>query len=204
MVMSSPDITVHGNPYQASFANNYAGDRLNGTFVKADQSYCSVCCNLSPGTAFHLLPRSDIDLNLNGLSGLENVIDAKANGSYDYDEAVPLWAGTSRIDWTSFTCTASLKDMIESAEKGCPSCAIVSIGIMKQMKWEHSEEAVNKEVDISFCRGDVLRIHLHDVVMEEVADEDDFHLCGFLEMPASRELIAGFEFYTLPGESPKC
>ena len=187
-VQALPDIVLTKPPFPGQSSSN----SLNG--IRQDLSFCSVCCNLFPGSAFSLTPRSDIAVHEH--TGIENAEAAKAAGVCAGDGLVPAWAGVSRVDFASWQFTARLQDVAEAADQGCSSCHILRQGIENICLDTFTSEEVYWEIEVVFCLGDVLRVALYCCEGEEETD-----IFGNASGPGERRHVTNLEFYTLPGKT---
>lgn len=185
--MSLPNIVIQGDPYPMDLTEDW---HLK---IPRHEAFCFACCNLSPATAYSLLPREGLLMNETN-TGTGNVQMAKARGLYDESEPIPVWAGASRLDYTSFHFTAFFPDLVERASQGCASCSALITGIVELSDGKVSRDAVSVEVDIVFCRGDVLRALIYTGDLDQSSD-----IFGASHRLDSRQLVQAIEFYTLPG-----
>lgn len=184
--MAIARVKLHGPPFPQGHTEKE---------IRKDPLRCHICCNLFPGSACSLFPRKDIFV-----SEYSGIINARASAALNQEreERVPQWAGTSRLDWSAWQFSARLIDVAQEAQKGCTSCFILRAGIEGLADDAVSFEDADLEMDIVFCRGNVMRLWVNRMSQ---ASEDDDNLFGALITEASKpeEQLIACEFYTLPG-----
>ncbi|KAF1950390.1 HET-domain-containing protein [Byssothecium circinans] len=167
-------------------------------------SFCPICCNLSPLTIHHLIPRSDIICDTN--RGVLNVALAKKNNLYDFNEDVPSWAGRTRFDYCSFRFLAALGELVRSGETGCATCGVLSEGVGRVCDGVGRGDREEVEVSVEFCRGDVVNVEVYRVLGGEEGDDvDDLDVDIFGDVLPGvkvREWCGDVDFYTLRGPWP--
>ena len=91
--MSSPDIVLCGPPFPVENTRSVWS-------IPNDPSFCETCCNLSPGSAYSLMPRPDIFVHETEIGVV--LQKAKSLEPHYSINPIPDWAGSSRVDLTSW------------------------------------------------------------------------------------------------------
>lgn len=187
--MSSPDLILHQPPFPVHNAKD------SHYTIPKDPLLCSICCNLSPHSAFALIPR--LDIIVHDARSLENLRKAKSQDPRFDSDVVPAWVGLSRLDYGSWQFSAMVHHIVQRAGQGCPSCAVLAAGILRLCGGEVSSDSVDVQAEIVFCMARVLRADVFRVEEEgEIMD-----IFGEIQpIQINRKLVASLDFYTMPGK----
>lgn len=155
-------------------------------------SFCHVCTNLHPETAFSFFGiREDILYNNN--SGLQQAL-LEGSLTVEDRENTPSWVGGSsstRMDLGAWQASARLSEIVEAADAGCAACEVLKQGIRGVYNDEMNCAANDIWVSIVYRKGTVMRAHLSQIMYDEEGEE---------HFSRNQEHLFACEFYTLPGK----
>lgn len=159
--------------------------------IRKDPTLCGTCWNLYAGSTATVVPLAGIAMHEN--SGSINAGRAATAGNLD---EAPAWAGRGRIDYASWHISVYLPDVPGTVARGCPSCFLLQVILMKLTKGSVDLNDPELWLDVVFCKGNVLRMKLI-----RGSPPDDFDMFSSGGGSADGEVLESFEIYTLPGKT---